>query len=121
MGVMVEYVDLGAKRHGEYAHPGLIRLNERNRQDQMLSALAHETGHAIYCETGLTAKCLRADEVGAAMIITEGDYAEAEMLVGAHPGAIARHLGVTRRLVLGWQRWYARKRPPAEVEADLTD
>lgn len=120
MGVMVEYVDLGARRHGEYRHPDLIRLNLRNRADQMLSALAHEVGHAFYCENGRTANCRRADEVGASFVIDATEYAWAEELTGPHPGAIARQLGVTRRLVLGWQRWYSRTHDFMLEEWDLS-
>lgn len=44
----------------------------------------------------------------AALLITTEEYAEAEQLVGDHPGALAQELGVTRRLVLAWRRWYDR-------------
>jgi len=118
MGVMVDYVDLGPKRHGDYTHPDLIRLNPRCRQDQLLSALAHEFGHAVYCEDAKTANCKRADEIGGSYVVTEREYEIAEGIYGPHPGAIARHLGVTPRLVLGWQRWHDRTHPPVAREAD---
>lgn len=118
MGVDVEYVDLGTVRHGEYHDPDLILLNARCTEAQMLAALAHEVGHAVYRETGRTANCSRADEYGAALVISEGDYAEAEALVGHHPGAMARHLGVTRRLILAWQRWFHRTQAPVRREGD---
>lgn len=119
LGIDVEYVDLGPKRHGEYHHErSLIQLNERCTAAQLLSGLAHEVGHALYCENGQTANCRRADEVGAALVIEVAEYAEAEYSAGEHPGAVAAYLGVTRRLVLGWRRWYLRTHAPREVESD---
>lgn len=118
MGVMVEYVDLGPTRHGEYHHPDLIRISNRATGAQGLSALAHEVGHAVACEKGATANCSRADEYGAALVIEPEDYRAAELMVGEHAGALARYLGVTRRLVLAWRRWYLRTHPPLEVECD---
>lgn len=109
IGVDVEYADLGLTRHGEYRHnESLIRLNTRNTSAQMLSALAHECGHAIACDYGSKVNHSKADEYGAALIITPAEYAAAEAEVGEHPGALADHLGVTRRLVLAWRRWYGR-------------
>ena len=109
LGLDVEYARLLPTRFGEYHHAlSLIRLNQRNTQAQMLSSLGHELGHAISCENGATARCDRADEYGAALIITPAEYAAAEAIVGEHPGALAEYLGVTRRLVLAWRRWYAR-------------
>lgn len=74
----------------------------------MLSALAHEVGHAVACERGAKANHAKADEYGAALIITPAEYAAAEAEVGEHAGALAEYLGVTRRLVMAWRRWYRR-------------
>ena len=112
LGIMVEYAGLG-RRHGEYRHDeSLIRLNNRNTGAQDLAALAHEFGHALCCEHGENANHDRADEIGAAVVIEDDEYAAAERLVGCHPGALAAHLDVTPRLVLAWRRWYERKRGP---------
>lgn len=109
LGLDVEYVDLGPTRFGEYQDDeNLIRLNCRNTSAQMLSTLGHELGHAIARENAVTARCARADEYGAALIITPTEYAAAEAEVGEHAGALADYLGVTRRLVLAWRRWYRR-------------
>lgn len=119
LGIDVEYADLGTARYGEYHDArSLIVLNERNRADQMLSTLGHEITHAIWRENGKTARCSRADEGSAALIITPAEYAAAEREVGCHAGALAEHLGVTRRIVLAWRRWYARTHAPTSVECD---
>lgn len=96
----------------------MIRLNSRDTFAQMLAALAHELGHAIASDYGQRANHARADEYGAALLISEREYAEAERLVGEHPGALAAHLGVTRRLILAWRRWYVRTHEPVAVDAD---
>lgn len=112
LGIDVQYGNLGPRRHGEYRHSeSLIILNQVCTAAQMLSALAHEVGHAVACDHGSTANHRRADEYGAALIITPAEYAEAETIVGEHPGALAEYLGVTRRLVLAWRRWYKRTHP----------
>lgn len=109
LGVDVEYADLGPRRHGFYRHSeSLIVLNRRCTAAQTLSALAHEVGHAVACDYGTTANHSRADEYGAALIITPVEYAAAEAEVGEHAGALAEYLGVTRRLILAWRRWYTR-------------
>ena len=117
LGIEVEYADLGSTRFGEYHDARrTIILNRRNRADQMLSTLGHEFTHAIWRENGKTARCARADEGSAALIISPDEYAAAEAAVGSHAGALAQELGVTRRIVLAWRRWYTRTHPPVEVE-----
>lgn len=119
LGIEVEYADLGPHLFGEYRDwESLIVLNRRNRADQMLSTLGHELTHAVWRENGKTARCARADEGSAALIITPAEYAAAEAEVGCHAGALADHLGVTRRIVLAWRRWYARTHAPIACEAD---
>lgn len=109
LGIDVDYLDLGTTRFGEYRdNESRIILNRRNRSDQMLSTLGHELTHAIWRENGKTARCARADEGSAALIITPAEYADAEAEVGCHAGALAEYLGVTPRIVLAWRRWYAR-------------
>lgn len=119
LGIEVEYVDLGSTRFGEYHDARrVILLNQRNRADQMLSTLGHEITHAVWRENGKTARCARADEGSAALIITPEEYAAAEQEVGSHAGALAQELGVTRRIVLAWRRWYTRTHPPTAVVCD---
>lgn len=119
LGVDVDYADLGPTRFGEYRDwESRIILNVNNRADQMLSTLGHEITHAVWRENGKTARCARADEGSAALIISPAEYAEAEREVGEHAGALADYLGVTRRIILAWRRWYARTHPPADCEPD---
>lgn len=89
-----------------------IVLNYDMTQAQALAALAHEIAHATFgdrCSSGAIER--RADEFGATFIIDAEEYAAAEEVVGPHPGAIARELGVTRRAVLAWRRWWKRHHP----------
>lgn len=122
LGIDVEYEDLGSTRHGEYRHhSSKIVLNTRNTSAQMLAALGHEVGHAMYCHYGQTSNHQMADEAGAALIISVEEYAAAEEEVGPHAGALATQLEVTRRLVLAWRRWYVRTHAPLSVAADSVD
>lgn len=102
--------DLPEKRHGLYLDDRReIRLNYYCTKAQATAALAHEIGHYMYsdrCSTGLSER--RADEFGAGLIISRDEYAAAERIVGHHPGALARELETTHRMVLAWRRWYAR-------------
>lgn len=119
--VDVTYEDLGQTRHGEYRHfKKQIALNVNNTAAQMVAALAHELGHALGCEFGQRVNCRRADEVGASIAITTSEYAAVEAEVGEHPGAQAEALVVTRRLILGWRRWFEHTQPPAEREGEFT-
>jgi hypothetical protein len=119
MGIDVDYEDLG-RQHGKYLHDqARIVLNVHNTAAQMLSSLAHEVGHAIHGDrTSTTANESRADRTGASLIITPHEYSVAETEAGHHPGAIARHLEVTRRLVIAWCDWYRRNHPLPELELD---
>lgn len=115
MGIDVEYDDLGARHGVYYDDRDLIVLNRRNTTAQMIGALSHEVGHAIFrdrCSTPANER--RADRIGASLIITPDEYEDAEREVGPHPGALAQHLGVTRRVILGWRDWY--RRLPFETE-----
>lgn len=119
LGIEVDYEDLGPDRFGEYRDwESRIILNPRNRADQMLSTLGHEITHAVWRENGKTARCARADEGSAALIITPAEYAAAEREVGSHAGALAEHLGVTRRIIIAWRRWCARTQPPTACDPD---
>lgn len=109
LGLRVDWTfDLPLDVHGFYEDcEQLIVLNHRCTQAQAVAALAHEVGHGIFgdrCSTDAIER--RADEMGASFVITRDEYAAAESLVGHHPGALARQLGVTRDLVLAWRRWW---------------
>jgi len=112
----VEWTDLGSHRRGCYLDDlHLIKLNERMTRQQATATLAHECGHAIFgdrCTTPFNER--RAWELGAALIITAREYAEAEELVGPHAGALANELEVTPRVIHAWRRWF-HKRYPVEV------
>lgn len=111
LGIEVVIDDLGPHRRGKYLDDeALIVISPKLTHSQAIATLAHELGHAIYrdrCSEGWRES--RADEMGASLIITPTEYAEAESIAGCHPTAMARELGVTGRLVIAWQRWYARK------------
>jgi hypothetical protein len=119
MAIDVEYEDLG-RQHGKYLRDERrIVLNRHCTQAQMLSALAHEVGHAVHGDaTSTIANESRADRTGASLIITPDEYSVAEHEAGHHPGAIARHLEVTRRLVVAWCDWYRRNHPLPDIDRD---
>lgn len=103
-------LDLPEDIHGYYEDDARAAyLNHYCTQAQVVGALAHEVGHCIFgdrCSTEAIER--RADEMGASLIITRAEYAEAEEAVGCHAGALARHMGVTRDLVLAWRGWWFR-------------
>lgn len=110
-GLRVTWRDLG-RRNGEYHSSGLIILNPHRALVTQRVTLAHEIGHAYYGHTWTDdprqheAQERQADRHAAQLLITKADYAQAEALTGPHPGAIARELGVTRRLVELWRDTY---------------
>lgn len=109
LGLAIEWTfDLPDDIHGHYEDAErMIVLNHRCTQAQAVAALAHEIGHAVFgdrCTTEAVED--RADEMGASFVISRAEYAAAELLVGPHPGALARELDVTRDLVLAWRRWW---------------
>lgn len=71
--------------------------------------IAHELGHAHYGHAAgamheIEELELQADLYAARILISPTEYAFAESLC-EHPGAIAKHLGVSRRLVELWRDW----------------
>lgn len=110
LGVEVEWADLGGQRRGEYrCGSNTIVLNRRLTRAQEIATLAHELGHFLYRHHGHCDRNERlAWEAGASLVISTGEYADAEELCGPHAGAIAAELGVTRRLVEAWRGWYCR-------------
>lgn len=122
MGIEVEWRDLGDRRRGEYWHDSqVIVLNSRLTRAQATAALAHEIGHAVHGDRCSSPSAeSRADETGASLIIEAAEYEAAECMSGEHPGALARHLDVTPRLVLAWRRWYSQTHGPVKQEGDQT-
>lgn len=77
--------------------------------------LAHELAHAMAGDEPTGIPWLddrmedRADERAARLLISPAEYALAERLVGPHPGALARELGVTLHVLETWQSLYERQ------------
>lgn len=103
--------DLPDDCHGYYEDDArLVALNYRCTRAQVTFALGHEVAHATFgdrCSTEAIER--RADEFAASLLIAPDEYAEAEAIAGEHAGAIARELGLTRRCVLAWRRWWSRE------------
>ena len=94
-----------------------IYLAEGLTRVQTTATLAHELGHALYRDLVSTpANERRAWEIGAALIISVAEYADAERMVGHHTGALAQELDVTPILIEGWRRWYARTSSTARAD-----
>lgn len=111
LGMEVRWaLDLPDDIHGYYDDDDRAAyLNYYGRQDQVIGALSHELGHCIFgdrCSTEAVER--RADEMGASFVITRDEYAEAELVVGSHAGALAIHMGVPRDVVIAWRRWWRR-------------
>lgn len=111
LGIDVEWADLGERRRGEYRRStNLIVLSTLLTRRQATATLSHELGHARFGDTCSTpATESRAWQYGAALIITPGQYAAAEQLVGSHPSALAAELEVTPRLIGAWRTWWERR------------
>lgn len=113
MGLRVKFRDLG-RRHGELHHSGLIYINHRRTLLRQRVTLAHELGHYHHGhdwsrEHDRVRDEREADQYAARLLITPDAYADAESHVGEHLGALARELGVTRRLVELRQQDFARE------------
>ncbi|MDN5687786.1 MAG: ImmA/IrrE family metallo-endopeptidase [Brachybacterium sp.] len=70
------------------------------------SVLAHELGHAALGHDGPQNEQheLGAWQWAAQLLLSQPAYATAETVVGPHPGAVADELGVSRSVVLAYQR-----------------
>jgi hypothetical protein len=119
LGVRVEYADLPPDRDGEYYRDrALIRLQHRMPARLHRSVLAHECAHARYGDAPARVPALgakqevRADEWAALQLIDRDDYARAEALHDAHPGAMAVELGVTSDLIDAYRRVLSRRERP---------
>lgn len=114
LGLRVKFDNLG-RRSGELRRSGLVLLNHRKSLLTQRMTLAHECGHAwhghdwtLYHDRERDER--EADVYAARLLIRTEDYAYAERIVGDHPGAIAKELGVTRHLVDLWREDYGRRR-----------
>lgn len=107
MGLGIKWRDLG-RRSGELHTAGIIVLNPRKSALTQRVTLAHELGHAWHGHDWTRAHDRERDErqadlYAARLLISRAEYAAAEQIVGCHPGALAKELGVTRRLIEIWQ------------------
>lgn len=108
--VRVMWRSLG-RRRGEYKHSArLIVLNPAMSDVLQRSTLAHELGHAHYGDTWTDDEVIkkqreeRANQYAAQLLISPLEYAIAEAIVGSHPGALAKELGVATYIVVAWQQ-----------------
>lgn len=108
LGLRVKWRDLG-RRNGELTSGGLILVNPRKPQIVQRCTVAHEAGHYWHGHDWTRSHDRARDEwqadlYAARLLISPAEYALAECLHGPHPGAIAKELDVTRRLVEVWQQ-----------------
>lgn len=110
MGLRVQFRDLG-RRHGEVHSTGLVVINDRRPAQAQRITLAHECGHHAHGHDWRERHDRdrderQADTYAARLLISAADYLDAEQAVGCHPGALARELGVTARLIELWRADY---------------
>lgn len=111
MGLTITEARLPGSLRGYYDHDyRLIVLDDRLTMPQAVATLAHEIVHAQWGHDGHQHPSVeaRVDEVAARMVISTGDYARAERIVGADPRALAAELGTVPWLVEAWKRAHAR-------------
>ena len=113
LGLRVKYADLG-RRAGEIHSSGVVFINPTKSLLTQRVTLAHECGHWVLGHDWTNAHDQarderQADTYAAQLLITPAAYAEAEAIVGAHDGALARELGVTAALVVLWRESYLRR------------
>ncbi|WP_276923356.1 ImmA/IrrE family metallo-endopeptidase [Corynebacterium pyruviciproducens] len=71
------------------------------------SCLAHELAHAYFRDEVSEPRIeRRADQWAAQLLISPAEYRAAELLVGAHVGALAYELEVTPAVVETWRACY---------------
>lgn len=105
-GLRVLWRDLG-RRNGELTKAGLVVLNPRKSETTQRITLAHEIGHWHHGHDWTRTHDVERDErqadlYAARLLIDPHALEQAARLHGGHPGAIARELGVTTRLVALW-------------------
>lgn len=115
LGVTIARHGRGPKGHYRHA-TRTISIRRGLTGPALRCTLAHELAHAVAGDepTGVQwvddLREIRADEQAARWLISPDAYAAAEHLVGPHPGAIARELGVTLHILQVWQSLYERTR-----------
>lgn len=109
-GVRVRSADLGEISGYYDDDTRCITLDICLATYQVRSTMAHELSHAKHRDRPVRQKDVhearerRADADAARMLIDPLEYAAAEAFVGPHAGALAVELGVTRKVVLAFQR-----------------
>lgn len=106
-GLYVKFDNLG-RRAGELRRSGLVLINHHKSALTQKVALAHEMGHWHHGHDWSAAHDVERDErqadiYAARLLIRPVDYALAERVTGPHPGALARELEVTARMVELWR------------------
>lgn len=94
------------RRRGEYHHAAQrITIRPGMTSKQTLCTLTHELAHAFYGDQTSNSDIeARAWNWAARALVEPKRYAEAESLVGSHPGALAIELDVTVPVITAWQR-----------------
>lgn len=110
LGVTIEYAQLDG-RIGGYRHDlRHIRIQQGMLYRKERSVLAHELGHATYCDeptifSNYTVKQeRRADEWAAHFLIDSTEYRMAEEKYGSNVKWIAQELCVLDKLVVAYER-----------------
>lgn len=107
LGLEVVWRDLG-RRNGELTSGGFVILNPHRSLMIQRCTLAHEMGHWWHGHDwrgrhDRERDERQADTYAARLLISPAEYALAERLSGSHAGALAKELGVTRRMVELWR------------------
>lgn len=107
------FLPLPETHYGYLATATDVVVNSRLTADHQREVLAHELGHVHYGHDLRTRHDVPADEhkadlYAARVLITPMEYAFAEAIC-AHPGAIAKELGVSTKLVKTWQAAHKNK------------
>lgn len=105
-GLRVVWRDLG-RRSGELTRGGLVVVNPKKSDLTQRVTLAHEVGHHWHGHDWTRTHDVERDErqadlYAARLLIDPHAMERAAAVAGHHPGAIARELGVTARLVTLW-------------------
>lgn len=105
-GLRVVWRDLG-RRSGELTRGGLVVVNPKKSTLTQRVTIAHEVGHHWHGHDWTRAHDVERDErqadlYAARLLIDAHAVERAAAVVGCHPGAIARELGVTAHLVTLW-------------------
>lgn len=113
LGLRIKFASL-SRRAAELHASGLIVVNPTRVPRIQRMAVAHECGHWVHGHDWTAAHDRprderQADTYASRLLITPEAYASAERCVGSHPGAIARELDVTARLVELWREDYLRR------------